>query len=172
MASKAVIFSIIAFVVVAAGVIIFMQFGSNGTDEIACSKDGKSCPDGTVVGRVPPSCEFAPCPNQTSQETPPEMPPPVTEFPIEADDRGFYINGADTGSISAGSGEELKITFNVRTTNVYYGGLDFRGCGQDTEKVSPGGSTTVEFTAASTCTITSYWPSSSRVKDNLQVVVG
>jgi len=175
MASKAIIIGIVVFLALVGAVVIFTQFGSNGTDEIACSEDGKSCPDGTVVGRVPPSCEFAPCPNQTFQEEPPTEMQSVTEYIIEADDRGFYMNGADIDSISAPIGASdaaVKITFKVRTTNVYYGGLQFKGCGLDTGKVSPGGSITVEFTAASTCTITSYWPSSSRVKDNLQVVVG
>ncbi len=27
-----------------------------------CPEDAKVCPDGTVVGRVPPDCEFEPCP--------------------------------------------------------------------------------------------------------------
>ena len=27
-----------------------------------CTQDVKQCPDGSYVGRVPPSCEFAPCP--------------------------------------------------------------------------------------------------------------
>ena len=27
-----------------------------------CTQDVKICPDGSGVGRVPPSCEFAPCP--------------------------------------------------------------------------------------------------------------
>ncbi len=30
---------------------------------IGCQEDAKLCPDGTVVGRVPPGCEFEPCPN-------------------------------------------------------------------------------------------------------------
>ncbi len=29
---------------------------------IACTADAKICPDGTGVGRVPPDCEFKPCP--------------------------------------------------------------------------------------------------------------
>jgi hypothetical protein len=29
---------------------------------IACPEDAKICPDGSVVERVPPDCEFAPCP--------------------------------------------------------------------------------------------------------------
>ncbi len=33
--------------------------------QVACTMDAKICPDGTAVGRVPPSCEFAPCPIST-----------------------------------------------------------------------------------------------------------
>ena len=29
---------------------------------VACSTEERICPDGTRVGRVPPNCEFAPCP--------------------------------------------------------------------------------------------------------------
>ncbi|QQS15937.1 MAG: hypothetical protein IPK84_01030 [Candidatus Moraniibacteriota bacterium] len=29
-----------------------------------CSRDAKVCPDGSVVGRVAPLCNFAPCPNE------------------------------------------------------------------------------------------------------------
>lgn len=33
----------------------------------ACTMEAKICPDGTGVGRVPPSCEFAPCPTTATQ---------------------------------------------------------------------------------------------------------
>jgi eight-cysteine-cluster-containing protein len=29
---------------------------------VSCTLEAKVCPDGSSVGRVPPSCEFAPCP--------------------------------------------------------------------------------------------------------------
>ena len=31
-------------------------------EEVACTMEAKICPDGSSVGRIPPSCEFAPCP--------------------------------------------------------------------------------------------------------------
>ncbi len=37
-------------------------------EEKACTLEAKSCPDGSYVGRVPPNCDFAPCP--TSKPTP------------------------------------------------------------------------------------------------------
>lgn len=33
-------------------------------DAIVCTQDVQSCPDGSFVGRVPPSCAFAPCPSR------------------------------------------------------------------------------------------------------------
>jgi hypothetical protein len=32
--------------------------------DVVCTLDAKECPDGSFVGRVPPSCEFAPCPGE------------------------------------------------------------------------------------------------------------
>jgi hypothetical protein len=32
--------------------------------DVGCTMDAKECPDGSFVGRVPPSCEFAPCPGE------------------------------------------------------------------------------------------------------------
>lgn len=32
------------------------------TSGIICTMEAKQCPDGSYVGRVPPSCDFAPCP--------------------------------------------------------------------------------------------------------------
>ena len=31
---------------------------------VACTMDAKICPDGSAVGRIPPSCAFAPCPGE------------------------------------------------------------------------------------------------------------
>ncbi len=33
-----------------------------------CTQDAKICPDGTAVGRVGPNCEFAPCPQEVTEE--------------------------------------------------------------------------------------------------------
>lgn len=45
--------------------------------QVACTMEAKLCPDGSAIGRVPPSCEFAACPtpvpstSTTSPTTPP-----------------------------------------------------------------------------------------------------
>jgi len=33
-------------------------------EAVFCTMDAKECPDGSYVGRVGPSCEFAPCPGE------------------------------------------------------------------------------------------------------------
>ena len=33
----------------------------------SCSKDARICPDGTVVHRVPPGCDFEPCPAEKEE---------------------------------------------------------------------------------------------------------
>jgi hypothetical protein len=40
-----------------------------GVDDSApfgCTRDAKTCPDGTNVGRVPPNCEWAACPGEVA----------------------------------------------------------------------------------------------------------
>jgi len=44
---------------------LFLWAGCTQTPPNACTEEAKLCPDGSSVGRVPPNCEFAPCPNVT-----------------------------------------------------------------------------------------------------------
>lgn len=101
----------------------------------------------------------------------PNATPMIVKFTIEADDYGFYISGTDINSVSAKKGENVEITYNVKSTNVYYGGLDFRGCGENSATILPGGSTLVKFTAETSCDIKSYWPASGVLKDQMTVNV-
>lgn len=39
---------------------------ATSTEEFACNADGKVCPDGSVVGRSGPLCEFTACPSPTA----------------------------------------------------------------------------------------------------------
>jgi len=101
-----------------------------------------------------------------------EMQVQAMEFTIEADDKGFYINGEKITEINVNKGKDVKIKFDVRQVGVYYGGLDFRSkIWDDTGKVLPGASTTVEFTAAETFEVKSYWPASNRLKAVMNVIV-
>lgn len=89
------------------------------------------------------------------------------EFTIEADDSGFY----PSSTINVNKNNTVKITFKVRSTGVYYGGLDFRSSKWNTVSASPGGSATVQFVADSTFTFSSYWPSSGVKKADGQIIV-
>ena len=67
---------LVACVLLALGLLLGYYIGYNlgikravvGGDQpskgIACTMDAKICPDGSAVGRVPPSCEFTPCPGE------------------------------------------------------------------------------------------------------------
>jgi hypothetical protein len=53
---------IILLVLILLGLVIMSMQTTNGPKEIACTADAQLCPDGSAVGRVPPHCDFAPCP--------------------------------------------------------------------------------------------------------------
>lgn len=55
-------------------------------DQVGCTMDAKTCPDGTAVGRMPPSCEFAPCPDSNTQ-------PDVTQTQDVREFGGCHIEG-------------------------------------------------------------------------------
>ena len=44
-------------------VLILFLLSCTQTKLSVCTKDAKICPDGSHVGRIPPNCEFATCPN-------------------------------------------------------------------------------------------------------------
>lgn len=56
-------FIVIVVIAIAAGMAIWW-FGINRLQEeqIYCTMEAKLCPDGSYVGKVPPDCEFAACP--------------------------------------------------------------------------------------------------------------
>jgi hypothetical protein len=45
----------------------FVPEQPSGNSDVICTMEVKQCPDGTYVGRVPPDCEFAPCPVEKAQ---------------------------------------------------------------------------------------------------------
>lgn len=108
---------------------------------------------------VPPAPAPAPAP---------DAPQPTTKtFNIEADDAGLYPS-----EIKVKKGDQVIINFKVRSTGVYFAGLDFRGSPYfNTGKVSPGGSTTAQFTANESFEYRSYWPASNVLKAVGKVIV-
>ncbi len=112
--------------------------------------------------------EEKPKEQQTTQQ--PKMPANI-DYTLEADDNGFYMEGGRRiSSIIVDRNREVNILFKVRTDDVYYGGLDFRGCGMNTG-AKPGESAVFSFVADNPCTITSYWPSSGVTKQTLDIRV-
>jgi hypothetical protein len=85
---------------------------------------------------------------------------------VEADDYGFYPS-----SLEFTKGAKVKLYLYVRSSNVYYGGLDFRSEKFKTEPVKPGQKTEVEFIADKDFIIESYWPLSNVKKAELRVMV-
>ena len=64
---KALIIIIILILLIGGGFYYWKQNAPG--DEIACTMDAMQCPDGSYVGRVAPSCDFAPCPVTTGTTT-------------------------------------------------------------------------------------------------------
>lgn len=56
---------LIPLLVLAAGCI------QQGEEPVACTQDAKLCPDGSYVSRMPPSCDFTPCPPAENNGTEP-----------------------------------------------------------------------------------------------------
>jgi hypothetical protein len=48
---------------------IFAVSCTKTNEPTACTMEAKICPDGSSVGRTGPNCEFAPCPESTTQES-------------------------------------------------------------------------------------------------------
>ena len=52
---------VLIILVVLVGIWLGLKF-IIGEEPIACTMDAKLCPDGSYVSRIPPECDFAPCP--------------------------------------------------------------------------------------------------------------
>lgn len=138
------------------------------------------CSPRTQKSQTQPEAQYVP--SQSSQPTvekktattPPQPYPfiPTTrEVNLEADDKGFYQGASRINSLTFQKNTKVKMTFNLNRKNVYYGGLDFRGCGTGSSRAQPGESVSIQLTASEPCTITSYWPSSNVQKENLQILI-
>jgi hypothetical protein len=107
------------------------------------------------------------CPVRTpTLQTPTNQTQTLTEAKVEADDYGFYPS-----SLKFTKGSKVKLYLYVRSSNVYYGGLDFRSEKFKTEPVKPGQKTEVEFIADKDFIIESYWPLSNAKKAELKIIV-
>jgi len=107
---------------------------------------------GSGLGGVQ-TIEPPPQTNETQQ--PNETQAPAAYFRIEGDD---YILAPD--NVTAKKGGNVTIEFYVRTSGVYYGGLQFNSSYFDTGAMKKGESKNVSFVADRNFTFTSYWPAS------------
>jgi len=88
---------------------------------IACTMEAKICPDGSVVGRTGPKCEFASCPNiivYKNTEFGFELAFPLTwkGYSVEIQTwQGWKIDGSGTGKVGDYSGPLVFIK-NPQTT--------------------------------------------------------
>jgi len=66
-------------------------------EPIVCTMDAKLCSDGSYVGRVPPACDFAPCPKEDLIviESPRAYEEISSPFIIKGRARGFWFFEAD-----------------------------------------------------------------------------
>lgn len=85
---------------------------------------------------------------------------------IEGDD---YILAPN--NVTAKKGDNVTIEFYVRTSGVYYGGLQFKSSYFDTGAMKKEESKNVSFIADRNFTFTSYWPASSVRKADGNVFV-
>ena len=60
--NKKYILIIGAAIILIAGSVYYFFAKQKSPEPVACTQEAKLCPDGSYVGRVPPKCEFAPCP--------------------------------------------------------------------------------------------------------------
>lgn len=65
----------------------------------------------------------------------------------------------------------MNLTINVKTTGVYFGGIDFRGNSIDTGTIKAGEFKTITFTADNSVTLRGYWPSNGQQKNVFIAIV-
>ncbi len=91
--------------------------------------------------------------------TPAPPQPTLQTFVIVADDVG-----ANPSQINVPKGTIVEITFNVSSSNVYHGGLDFRSSVINSGTIYSGSSKSISFTANQSFDFTPYWPASNIAK--------
>ena len=113
-----------------------------------------------------PALPPEPIPEEEPTSTSEETAETIVSRTVEADDNGLY-----PATVTVPAGATVNLTFKVRLTNVYFGGLDFRSSKFSTGKVPPGGETTVTFTTTDSFQYSSYWPSSGTKKADGMITV-
>lgn len=127
--------------------------------ETGTQPPAKEKPAYETPAQPPPAPLQYQTPYATPYGTPLYQGPEIKDFTIEADD-----SSAAPGEISVSRGAKVNLTFKVKSTGVYYGGLDFRSSVINTGTILPGGSKTITFTVSESFVFTPYWPASGVAK--------
>lgn len=93
---RSLVFGIVLIILIGIGGFFYRSVMEQTAEPVACTMDAMVCPDGSSVGRIPPSCEFAACPTggvQTAIGLSFAMPAGYV-----ADENAF---GADTSLVAA-----------------------------------------------------------------------
>jgi len=64
MKTKTIFILIIFLIAVVLGSGVYYFFSQTRNKEVFCTMEAKECSDGSFVSRVPPDCEFSPCPGE------------------------------------------------------------------------------------------------------------
>jgi len=99
----------------------------SGPDETACTLDAKLCPDGSSVGRIPPECEFAACPNEITSEKLPytaqfEI---YTRGTLRTFNQSMYLNQSEKVYIKAGDSSRVYVNASGITWQDFFDTLPF-----------------------------------------------
>ena len=62
--NKKVILGAVIILLIALGAWWFLADKGSKEEAVVCTMEAKICPDGSSVGRIPPQCDFAPCPKE------------------------------------------------------------------------------------------------------------
>jgi len=89
---KKILFLIILILIIAG--ILILKFFVLPEKKIVCTQEAKLCPDGSYVLRVPPKCDFAPCPGEKEGiliSLPKKNEKIKSPLKIEGQARGFWF---------------------------------------------------------------------------------
>ncbi len=138
---------------------VFVDGYSKGYDTQDFGKFSKETDYASILSTFKFQADQAASPVTTTTLTPPSA---VQTFSITADD-----SGASLQEITVPKGTIVEITFSIATSNVYYGGLDFRSSVVNSGTILTGQSKTISFTANQSFLFTPYWPASNVAKNYL-----
>ncbi len=112
-----------------------------------------STPEATATPTVTPAASVSAAQN-------------VQEFTVETDDNGWYPTG-----ITVKKGIPVKLTIQIRTTNVYFGGADIKSDEFNFPNLKAGDVKVAEFTPTRSFGVENRWPNNAVLKGTLQIGV-